>query len=272
MAWTRALPFVLLLGLVGCDGGGPADSGVDSGPPPDSGLADGSADAEVDGGICTEFDPDLCPREYPNVPINLRDICQVFADVFCRANQNCCTRVEDQYSSYSACVVDQESRCEFGEFPYEVPASVAARETSYSGGAAGDTLARLGPMADACEPVRFGEELKTAYSGENASGESCAAWPECQDRSFCIPFGDPDAICSVAPNPGSTCASHRDCATRDLRCGIDGRCAERLADGESCTSSFECESLLCMGGTCAEFNGDNAFCVDLDGTGDAFAY
>ena len=39
MAWTRALLFALLSLAVGCDGGGPADSGIDSGP------ADAGADA-----------------------------------------------------------------------------------------------------------------------------------------------------------------------------------------------------------------------------------
>ncbi|MEQ9643921.1 MAG: hypothetical protein RLO52_00455, partial [Sandaracinaceae bacterium] len=254
----------------GSHGGWAADSGRDSGPA--DAVADAAPDAEADSGICDEFMPELCPREYPNTPINLRDLCQVFADVFCRANQNCCTRIEDQYSSYSTCIMDQEQRCEFGERPFEVQASVTAGEALYSGGAAGDTLARLGPMADACEPVRLGPELDTAYTGLIASGEACDAWPECEDRSFCLPFGAPDAICRLAPNVGTACTSHRDCATRDYRCGSDGMCAERLADGESCLDSFECESLLCMDGTCAEFTGDTAFCVDLDGPGDAFGY
>lgn len=253
----------MLLLASGCDDPGVVpDAGSDAGPP-DAGT-DGGADAGTDAGACTEFTPELCPRTYPMDPIPMAMICEAFADIFCRANQRCCEREEEKYPILSQCLSDQLARCHDEAIGYELTDALAADRVSYSAAAMGEQLARIGPRADACEPVRIGDAILMVIQGRVGGAQACTLSPECVDGYDCR-----DGFCQMHLAAGAACTSHEECAFRGLRCA-SGACEARLADGEGCTEDEECESLLCVDGTCEPSDGGAFYCVRQGAPGRAF--
>jgi hypothetical protein len=257
------------LGTIGCDGrsdpdaGGGMDAGFDGGEPEDAGD---------DSGRCNEFTPEFCPRTYPMTPIPYPQLCNTFAEVFCRANGNCCTRPSEVYETWAMCVSDQLARCMDPDNGYVFADSLAAGDISYSQAAGGEVLALTGPVMDACEPTRVGDYLTDSLRGTLGTGTSCTNSEVCGTDLTCLPAGDAAAVCRSLPGPGSTCATHADCAPSNLRCDPGGTCEARYADAATCGHDLECESRVCMDGECAPFDGDNAYCVVLGGDGRAFGH
>lgn len=262
----RPLSFcALALALTACDGGDEPDAGIDSGVR-DSGLADAGGDA---GGMCTEFTPEYCPRLYPMDPIPVNRICEAFADAFCRANGNCCMREAEIYPSFMECINDQLSRCSDAMLGFEYTDAVSNRRITYNASATGLALSRLGPMADMCQPIRFGDVILEAMEGTLTSGEACEVDAECADTYTCrLDALGENMVCRGYLHEGDACMDDNECAPLELFC--DGTCMARLANGESCERDEQCESLMCVDGTCEELTGDNAYCVRLDEPGRAF--
>ncbi|MCZ7684601.1 MAG: hypothetical protein M5U28_39850 [Sandaracinaceae bacterium] len=255
---------LLALLLCACDGGGgDPDAGRDAGSPGDAGSAEEDAGADA-GGMCTEFTPEYCPRTYPMVPIPMRDICEVFADVFCRANGRCCTRPDEIYASFAACISDQVARCMNPSQTYEFPEALAAGALDYNSAAMGEQRAILGMMSDACTPIRFGDAILSAMTGRVAFGDACTASPECVAGYDCR-----EGSCQLELGLGDGCASHAECEAAGLFCD-GGTCAMRRAIGASCTDDEECESRVCVDGACEDANGGAFYCVRQGEPGRAF--
>lgn len=262
---------VLLLavfGLAACDdGGGGMDAGVDSGTP-DSGP-------DQDAG-CTEFTPELCPRDYPEDPIPIDLICEAFSDAFCRANGRCCMRDGEVYESFDACLTDQLSRCGDLMTGYEYVDAVRMRRINYNSSATGLALDRLGPLADACEPVFFGDVILEAMEGTLRSGEACEVDTECEDPETGTGYTcrldelGVDMVCRGDRFPGDDCMDDADCAAQGGYC--DTTCRAQLALGETCARDEQCESRMCIDGACVELTGENAYCVVIGERGRAFEH
>lgn len=249
--------------LTACDDGGNGmDAGQDAGPAPDTGVGDAGADA---GGMCTEFTPEYCPRMYPMTPIPMEQICEVFAEIFCRANGRCCTRPDEIYDSFAACVSDQVGRCMDPSQTYEFREALMMSNLDYNSAAMGEQRAILGMMSDACTAIRFGDAIVSAMNGRVASGGTCTYSPECVDGYDCR-----EGTCQLERALGSTCASHDECAAADLYCAGVGTCEERLAVGASCTEDEECDSRVCVDGTCEDRDGGAFYCVRQGEPGRAF--
>lgn len=258
---------LLALGVSACGGEAEPDAGFDAGFD-----AGGPEDAGDDSGRCNEFTPEFCPRMYPMTPIPYPQLCNTFAEVFCRANGNCCMRPTEVYDTWATCVSDQLARCMDPDSGYVFTDSLAAGDISYSQAAGGEVLALTGPSMDACDPIHVGDYLTDAMRGTLASGASCTNSEVCGTDLTCLPAGDAAAVCRTLPGPGSTCVSHADCAPSNLRCDPGGTCEARYADAAPCAADLECESRICMDGECAPFDGDNAYCVAIGGDGRAFGH
>lgn len=257
--WLVLLPALLVLSLAaGCDSENRASGG-------DGGTGGDVPDA---GGRCTEFTPEYCPREYPMEPIPIDRICDVFADAFCRANGNCCEREGEVYGSFDDCIVDQLTRCMDASLGFELTTQVTAGRINYNAAVTGNALARIGPMADRCEPVRFRDAILDAMTGAVEMGEACDFEVECGQHLSCRSLGD-EPRCRLRLEEGSACEKHSDCEPIDLQCA-DGFCEARLASGEPCSVDEECESSTCLEGTCVDYTGDIAYCVRIDTPGQAF--
>lgn len=257
-AWWCGL---LAVATAAACGGGDPEPGIDASF--DGGTTDAGADA---GGMCTEFTPEYCPREYPMTPIAINTICEVFADMFCRANGNCCERPDEVYPTFAACISDQVARCMHPVSGYEHSAALAGGTLDYNSAAMGEQRAMLGRMSDVCTPVRFGDAILTSMQGRVASGGACAVSPECVSGHECR-----GSVCSSEPSIGSTCAGHDECAAGGLRC--DGAtCAARLEDLAGCTDDDECESRLCVEGRCEPWRAGLAYCVRAGDAGRAFEH
>lgn len=263
---TAAIALLAALGLVACDDdGGGVDAGVDSGTP------DANFDGGPDAGECTEFMPELCPRMYPQDPIPANQICEAFADAFCRANGRCCMREGEVYETFEACLTDQLSRCSDPDFGFELVDAIAARRINYNSSAAGLALARLGPMADMCEPVRYGDVILESMEGTLTSGESCSADEECADTYTCrLDALGENLVCRGDRFEGDPCEDDADCAARGGYC--DTTCQAQLAVDEPCDRDEQCESRICIDGSCAELTGENAYCVVIGERGRAFEH
>jgi hypothetical protein len=250
---VRLLPGLLV--LVSACGGTPSD--------PDAGIRDAGADA---GGMCSEFTPEYCPRVYPMSPVPMGAICEIFADMFCRANGNCCARPEEIYPTFSECISDQIARCVDPAQTYEHADALAEGRLTYNSGAMGEQRARLGTMSDQCDPVRFGDAIRMAMSGRVASGEACMASVECVDGHSCR-----EGVCALDRALGGPCASHDECGPSGLQCE-GGMCAARHELAAACTADEECESRLCIEGACAEPDDGGFYCVVRADSGRAFEH
>lgn len=254
---------VALVSACGDDSGAMVDAGVDAGDESDAGDAGGDA-----GGLCTEFTPEYCPREYPMSPVAINTICEVFADMFCRANGNCCERPDEIYETFTMCTSDQISRCMDPARGFEHSTSLMNSLLDYNSAALGEQRARLGTMSDTCAPVSFGDAIEASMRGRVATGGACTVSAECMDGASCR-MGTDAMTCQPNLGIGGPCDTQADCAPGELQC-VAGACAARLAIGETCTEDEACESLLCVDGSCAEVDGGLVYCVRQGEPGRAF--
>ena len=258
---VRLIPLVLTLALLAAcsddDRGGPPEG--DAGPPD----ADAAAvDAGHDSGGCDEFTMIGCPRIYPMDPIPFTDVCGEFAGIFCRANQNCCSRDDERYPTESQCRVAQVSRCLDMVHGLIFPDAIGAGDVLYSQSSAGAARARIGPMTDECVPLRVDEAVLSAIMGALADGATCVP-VACASGLECLETAT-GPLCQAAPTDGSPCDTAGRCGRAALNCS-GGTCNRLLGEGETCGADEECDSRSCAGGTCEPFNADNAYCVRQGG-------
>ena len=276
-----------MAGCGGCGddtGTGPVDSG-----PADAGPADGTIDARP---LCDEFHPEGCSTTFPMEPVPHERLCSLFADIFCRANQECCTRPEEKYFSLIACTNDQIMRCMDLKHGYLFPEAIRSGWILYNQATTGAAAARIAPVAADCVPVRFERYVLMSMTGTLGGGQRCVPLA-CRDGLDCLSSGappdagpddagvDPDAgapvdggppvfgICQMEPAAGSACGAPERCGRTDLWC-LDGACTERVPAGAPCSTDDICETSKCTAGTCDDFTADNAYCVRLDREGPAF--
>jgi hypothetical protein len=85
-------------------------------------------------------------------------------------------------------------------------------------------------------------------TGTLPSGSECSVTWECKPpagrEAYCAA-----GVCELLGEQGDPCDSPDSCAS-DLYCGSTGSCVLRLADGEVCGESRECQSTKCRDGTC----------------------
>ncbi len=105
-----------------------------------------------------------------------------------------------------------------------------------------------------CVAVDVGEGGGPSYEcrAPVGSGEPCFSGETmCPDTEYCdVDFmsGSLEGVCAALPAPGEPCGNAGRCSWI-AEC-VDGVCRARQDNGASCTTGFECWSLICNDGVC----------------------
>lgn len=208
-------------------------------------------------------------HERTDGPIPLEHFCAAFFDAMCEPLAECgCSA-----SAVALCRQREVELC--AGFPSAALVdAVAHGRMRYDAQAARALIDRMRARSDVCESfadavdwrVRDLFDIGGVFAGSLGAGERCSVLgfellSECA-RGSCTPI-DGTYVCRTAVGPGAPCDATHQCADLDvpvtmdiavdrlsLRCGEDGTCAPRIADGGRCMRSADCESGLCEEGVC----------------------
>lgn len=171
-------------------------------------------------------------------PVPIEDYPSEALSASCRLLFDCCEPgMRRGYTDQAACVADLEASA--GSGFDSLVARVMAGTIGYDGAAAREcfdsAMCNLEAAPPSCDRV---------FSPVLADGEDCMLSNECIG-GLCGTGG----VCETLPGSGEACTYA--CA-RGFFCDISASmtCLPQLAAGEACTSSLECVSYSCDGGTC----------------------
>jgi hypothetical protein len=254
----RRLPLLLLLASsLACTA-----ATADDLPPGDGDHGDSSAPADPGGG-----------------PIPATVLCARLTEIFCAAEQACCTEPTRRHASAEACVAERGPDCETSLTPIFTDS-----RTGYSSARARERIDDLLAMTAACDPaaaawtvtragllgvmegtVALDGNCSPAYSGDLAPGMVCLAPQSCLLEQVVMTF---EGTCGAARGLGGDCFTDLECQD-GLYCeppnnwfGGGGSCTARLANGGSCgDNDTACLSWSCEAGLCAVATANSTYCL-----------
>ncbi|MCZ7682824.1 MAG: hypothetical protein M5U28_30115 [Sandaracinaceae bacterium] len=271
----RPLALLVAVGLAGCSivhdpsrhqsgGGMDAGAGTDAGAGVDAGAG---TDAGTDAGA---------------TPVQASEFCLAAAELQCFAYFNCCgtapTRTEGLFAD---CVAEQSRACAEND----ISRLLVDPRTGYDARIAGEVLREGYGLAEACDGdgvLSWSVErsgVQRILTGTVESGDPCTprdtsvatfdypALFSCvgSDRA-CVPVAASDWSCLARRSEGQSCIIYFDCQD-GMMCEWSplGTCQPRRADGATCGSAVECQSLFCDAATgrCRAATQNDVFCNPL---------
>ncbi len=167
------------------------------------------------------------------------------------------------WARYAAAICDGvKPCCENEGFAYDAAAckalftkdpkiDLSLPSVGYDPVAGADCIASARKFAERCDGSGFEDaerQCNAIVTGTLPVGSQCSRPWECQPtagrEAYCAA-----GVCQLLGEQGDPCDSPNSCAS-DLYCGAAGSCVLRLADGEACGESRECQSTKCHDGTC----------------------
>lgn len=214
----------------------------------------------------------------PSTPVALADFCTGFVDSICTNVARCsCSPTAD-----ADCRADLANTCANQFISPEVQARITAGTVTYNASAAGAMIAGLHAQTSCDNPMTiFGWGIREVFTfggtlnGTKAPGAACTGGTggapfggECAN-GMCMSTGSEPTTCWGFVGLGAPCGlginsicvdlnatfTSLDNADILLRCNVaagatTGTCAARLANGASCSSSYDCASDRCDPDVC----------------------
>jgi hypothetical protein len=216
-----------------------------------------------------------------NVPGN--QVCDRVTTIQCAGEAFCCSAPG---RTFDACKATAMQACTNQLYLNAIASNPVA---GYDQASATPIFAEYERRASICDPTvtAWGastDGLRGLTKGTLSSGQSCspgitnltnkplaaAYLASCMNAATTACYATALAwTCSPRANPGSKCFADTNC-NDGIYCDnanfnlTGGTCKTRKADGDSCTTPNECQSLLCKHSQCVPVNQDNVFCLNTN--------
>jgi len=249
---------------------------------PSKTAGDGRPAGDSAGGDSAGGGDDATPGDPVVGPIAAEDMCTWITEIFCQADQECCTDGSQQYGAYDQCVASEGPDCESSFTPI-----FTDTRTGYDEDIAGERVTEMRIKAASCElgigewmisdDGLFGALLGTVGPGGDCSPEGgidLAVAAACTGDNVCSLTAVFKFIfegeCQAASGSGGGCYTDFECDA-DLHCFPEenwlnggGTCIARLADGQFCDVDGDCLSLTCDTTLeqCAPVTANSAYCAN----------
>jgi hypothetical protein len=209
-------------------------------------------------------------------------ICDRLATILCASEVSCC---DNPGRDFAACKTAVNKSCAddlmFDAIAGQKPAGFDAAQAKV-------VFTELERLASTCdlsiaEYSEGPDGLRTIFKGTIAPGGDCTP-ANAADKAMaggslasctmnneyaCLPGVPPlPWKCSERGGSGDRCFSDVNCNeglfcdNPDLTVNLKSECMARKAEGASCKTANECETLICKGGKCAAKEQQNAYCLD----------
>jgi hypothetical protein len=210
------------------------------------------------------------PGEH-RAPISAADFCGPYARVACEAHYDCCPASRQITLSFDECVDAISRECAMGFGPLAIDP-----RTGYSPEAAARIVAEGRSYVATCDVgirdwYTEREGFQSVLEGSVAGGEPCgtpslsdfAPIFSCERRDqACVQGTGSEFECLARRGVGERCLLYWDCEPAMYCAGIFGfgTCQPRLALGAVCGNDVDCQSLVCVAGTCQARTVEEIYC------------
>ena len=234
--------------------------------------------------------PDFVPPTDTNNDAS--NICQRVAEIQCAGQAHCCQTAQNV--QLADCIASQVKGCQDSGL-----AAIATNsKAGYDLAAATTRLNDFQTAASTCDPniaihAASADGLRGVLQGTVSPGGDCKVQPatttdtgiigaylaSCTDpkNNACLPTVLSGWKCASLNQAGGTCFSDANCAeqadpTQSLYCagstnapllGANGKCTVRKPSGSTCKDARECQTLVCINGTCADNTVENVYCITV---------